>query len=270
MAIYDINDSVVFSVAITNEDGDLATPDTLTLTLTDPSGTTTTPTPTNTTTGTYTYTHVVDQAGQWTASWASENPDAAYVEVANVRPATENMLISLDEGRRHLNLVSTNSDEELRETIHVATHLIERLVGPVLPTSRTERHDGYRHVIPLDERVYAVTTVVEHPGTTVEAADGDNRGYRVDGDRGLVLLSGETPVRWSRRVVVTYQAGIGDPPPPVIRQACRELVRHLWNTQRGPVAPRTMESEGFFPGLSFTLPRRVVELLDEYVTPGVR
>lgn len=265
MAIYDLGDSVVFSVIITDADGAATTPLTISLTITEPDGTTTTPTPTNVDTGTYSYIVIPDQAGQYTASWSSTTPDAAYTEIANVRPATERMLISLDEARRHLNLVSTDHDEELRETILVASAMIEDFIGPVLPQTVTERTTAYGWYVPLDRPIVGVTTVAS--GGTVAAADGSNRGYRIEG-RALRLYSGETPVRWGGDVAVTYRAGVGETVPPTVRQATRELLRHLWDTQRGPNAPRYGESD-YVPGSSYALPRRVVELLGSYATPGV-
>lgn len=271
MAIYDLNDSIVFSVVITDENGDKVTPTTIALTLTAPDGTKATPAPTNIDTGTYTYTFIAEQAGQYKGVWASTTPDASYVEIANVRAESEVMLISLDEARRHLNILASSSDEELRETIIVASGVIEDLVGPVLPETKTEYHDGNgRTLIPLDHRAVSITSVTQYPGGVVPASDGSNRGYRLLADQNLALVTGEYPTRWdARTITVVYQAGIGTVIPAKVRQATREMVRHLWDTQRGPRAPRTMEPESFYPGQSFTVPRRVIELLGNLVVPGV-
>jgi hypothetical protein len=263
--MYDLGDSVVFSVVVSDESGVATDPATLVLTLVAPDGTATTPTPQHPSLGTFTYTVVPTQAGQWRAVWTASDPTASYVEVAQVRPSTDFMLISLDDARAHLNLAARASDEELREQILVASSLIQDLIGPVLPTTRSQTCSGSRTILPLDHRVVSVTTVTQHPGGVVPASDGANRGYRLVGDRGLELVSGMTPVPWASRVTVAYVAGYSTVPP-TIRQAARELVRHLWDTQRGPSAPRSMENETWMSGQGFTLPRRVVELLN--MTPA--
>lgn len=269
MTVKDLGDPIVFAVTVKDNVGAPTNATTCVLTVTKPDGTTSTPVVTNVGTGLYEATVVSTVAGLYQGAWVTTGPAAAYHEVFTVRPAGEVLLISLDDARQHLNLVSRTADEELRETILVATYLIEQLIGPVLPTVFTEVHDGGGTVIPLDHRIISIDTVTMYPGGVVPAATGSNRGYLIDGVRGLELVSGYTPVVWGARVSVTYTAGVAATTPPIVRQAARELVRHMWDTQRGPIAPRTLEGEGFYPGLSFTLPRRVVELLDLYMTPGV-
>lgn len=267
MTFYDLNDTVVIAVTVRNAAGSPVDPTGIVLTLTDPTGVVTTPTPQKTATGQYQHAFTPQVAGQWSAVWKSTNPDAAYSEVVNVRPV-ERMLISLEAGRQHLNMISSDHDEEVREFIIVATQLIEDLIGPVLPTTVTEHHEGGRHVVPLNVRAHQVTGVTMHPGGPVPAADGENRGWRLEeGNRAIALYTGEYPSRWASRVVVTFQAGWGPSVPPKIRQATRELLRHLWDTQRGTLVSRGRDPEQYIPGQGFTLPRRVVELLP--MVPGV-
>lgn len=268
---HDLGDPLVFAVTVKDSTGTATSANSVVLTVTAPDGTISTPGVSNVGTGLYESTVISDQAGQYTGRWVTQTPDASYTEVFNVRPTTERMLVSLDDARNHLNFISRDNDEELRETIIVATGVIEDLVGPVLPQTTTEYHEGGgRHLIPLDHRAVSITSVTQYPGGAIPASDGSNRGYRLLANQNLALVTGEYPTRWhGRTITVTYEAGLGTTIPSTVRQATREMVRHLWDTQRGPRAPRTMEPESFYPGQSFTVPRRVIELLGGLVVPGV-
>jgi hypothetical protein len=55
-------------------------------------------------------------------------------------------------------------------------------------------------------------------------------------------------------------------------QACKEQVRHLWDTQRGAAPPSVLQGEEIFTattGFTFSVPRRVLELLQEDMVPSL-
>ncbi|MEI8286044.1 MAG: hypothetical protein WCG15_01960, partial [Actinomycetes bacterium] len=55
------------------------------------------------------------------------------------------------------------------------------------------------------------------------------------------------------------------------KQGVLEIVRHLWQTQRGPTAVvgRNQSGDDFYTTATYSLPRRCMELLDQMSLPGM-
>ena len=75
----------------------------------------------------------------------------------------------------------------------------------------------------------------------------------------------------ARFYTVAYMAG-RETCPDDLKLAVLELVRHFWDTQRGPVRrPGSTASEGTsntIPGAAYLLPFRVSELIAAHLQPG--
>lgn len=236
--------------------------------------------------GVYNYTLPGDVSGLWGYRWeftgaVTTSPLTGYLSVNEAWPPA---LIGLDDARAELNFTSTTDDDELQGYIYTASALLLNhpayRVGDVCQVnSYTEWHDSGDVVIlrhyPVD--VDSVT-VSEYSGTTAqplayEPLDGDSftgYGWLADDGTGAngILRRGTSGQRFCGRVKVTYTAGAAVVPHDV-RLACLELVRHLWDTQRGNSAGRPVPGfdnevpTGPEPSF-FLLPNRVTEALVAY------
>jgi hypothetical protein len=270
---YDLGDTIPLSVVIRDANNALADPSALVLTILLPDKTTTTPTPVKDSTGLYHYDYAPTVAGTFIARWAGTGPAVAYEQTFTVRGAYEQTLISLDDFKGHLNKTNTTDDEELRETLAVASAMIVDRIGPVLPTTRIEVLRGGSETVVVKDRVVSVTTVTEFPrAQTVAEQSGlvasSGHYFYKDGPDGQTLVRrlGYLPYPWAPIVKVEYLAGLGGEVPPAIRRATRTVAKHLWSTQRGAVGvPRADGAVDWQPGQGFAMPRAALELLDRYM-----
>jgi len=178
--------------------------------------------------------------------------------------------VTLADVKAHLNMAGSGNDTELQRFIDVAEAAISNLVGPLTPVTVTEVHNGGRGSIVLRQPV-AVSL------TSVAYADGSagSSSYTLDGTTGI-LYYGDSYGCFPggpRNVTVTYLAGWASLPADLVH-AVKELVRELWETQRGA-------STGARPGFTDTqdptygggglplMPPRVVQMLEPYIVPKV-
>lgn len=159
---YDIGDSVPIAWNVLDAAGVLTNATTAVLTVTLPDGTTVTPTVTNppTSQGQYRVTYVPTVEGRYAWRAVMTGPNAAYQDTFEVRPAVSPALLSLADGKTHLNITSTAFDDELREYLEATTEIVESYVGPVVQRSYTRRVSGGRNIIILPHtQVTAVTAI---------------------------------------------------------------------------------------------------------------
>lgn len=280
MATYDLGDVVALGISIYDANGALANATNVAATLTLPDGSTATPTVVNSSTGLYDINYTPSQVGRYTIRWVATGANAsAYADEFTVRDYNKMGIVSLDEVKAHLNIPSstTSLDEELRRFIDAGSDLAENYVGCVLgrETFANELYNGNTDVIVLrNPRAISITSVYEN-GTLLSAAD-----YSLDptGQRLFRVTSGtfNNPNYfgiWApgvNAIRVTYVAGFTNPPPSA-KQGVLEVIRHLWQTQRGSnnVLTRNQNGDDFYPTATFSLPRRAMELLDPISLPGV-
>lgn len=256
----DLGDVYPLTIDITDTDGNAANASAVVLTITLPDLTTATPAVSNPTTGRYQVDYPTTQAGRHVARWVATGSNAStYVEQFDVREASPGYIISLADAKRHLNipLDDTTSDEELRGFIEAATPVVEDVVGPIVARTYTEVHNGGPFLVLGYSPVISLTSLapVLTNGTTYSAADMD-----VDTEVGVVRrLDGG---RFCGPIRATYRAGRAIVPAN-ISQGAKEVVRHMWDTQRGHsgARPGFGEEEFVTTGSGFTIPRRVMELL---------
>lgn len=109
-----------------------------------------------------------------------------------------------------------------------------------------------------------------YPVISLTSVVGDYRGaldvatLKVDPDSGVI--------RWPRFYIypdtytVTYQAG-RSPVPSSLEDAAKIILRHLWETRRGPNRSNTDTTK--FEGLGYAIPNRALGLLSPYLLgPG--
>jgi len=180
----------------------------------------------------------------------------------------EGGLISLEYAREGLNFKSAETvrDADLTTYVQAATPVIESLVGPVFPVTRTRRFAGGSSAVVLPEVALTIVEVAEDGTATTDFVfdsvanivyAGDPAGSRSFAD-GVLAVS------------VEYTAGFATVPEP-LQLAARELVRHWWQQGKQSNRPAFDDVPDAVAGvpLGFAVPRRVVELCQPYVrVPG--
>ena len=167
-------------------------------------------------------------------------------------------LITLTEAKTHLNipLTNTNFDAELTDFLSVATDLVQGYADRTWETATvTEIQDGGSDTFLLRSGPVTSVTSVTVDGVALAAT-----AYTVNKPSGIVMTYSATR-EWSQNVTIVYV--VGATVPALAKQATKEAVRHLWQTQRGSMGGRNpLGGEEYSAGMSFSLPRRVMELLD--------
>lgn len=280
MATYNIGDVVYLSWTAYNSSGVAANPGTVTLSITLPDGTTTTSTTSTAVTGVYTASYTPTKVGRHVYSWVATGTwPQAYNDVFEVRDVTDIGVVGLDEVKAHLNIPTTvlTDDSELLRVIDAATDLAQNYCGIILGRktfTETYNGGGGGYLVLRHPNAISITSVVEDSVTLVSGTDYylDLSGQRLVriGTSGLYWTN--TTGNWSpgiQNVVVTYVAGYTNPPASV-RQGVLEIIRHLWQTQRGAmVALGQGTADEFYPASTYSLPRRAMELLDPASLPSI-
>lgn len=282
MAVYDLGDVVALGITITNASGTAQNATAVVLTVTLPDGTTASPTVANSGAGLYDASYSPTLQGRHLLRWVATGTNAsAYTDEFTVRDLTALPVVSYDSVLSHLNIPAASADaEEIRRFIDAAQDLAEGYVGAVLGRrSFVELYDGNTDVIRLNNpRAISITEVIEN-GVTLGVADYklDSTGQRLHRLTSASLTQSTSVAYgyWAtgvNAVKVTYTAGYAITPP-AIQQGVLEIVRHLWQTQRGAVnvMSRTGAASGddFYPASTYSLPRRAMELLDPASLPGL-
>jgi hypothetical protein len=249
--------------------GDGKTPaNTAVLTVTLPDQTTVTPIVVNNPPGSGQYyaDYTLPVIGFYKFAWHTTQPDTSpipdFISVRDYRS-----LVSFAETRAHLQKTSTVTDDELSAFMMAATELVEAKAGTCVPTQFTERVEQGRWQLVLSQRpilsVASVTSI--WPGGP--AWPGSVLGW--DAEAALVYQLQPFDFWWGPWDVVATAGR------PVIAErfihAAKEQIRHLWETQRGGQPPALLQGEQEFTtttGWTFTVPRRVLELLEADVMPA--
>lgn len=175
-------------------------------------------------------------------------------------------VLSRDEVKAHLNIAlsSTTNDDELDAFIARAEAALSRKIGPLASTTKTERVRGGDSVLWLSSTPVISITSITSPST----------GAVIQPSQLTVSSSGQveyTSYGWfsSHFYDVTYQAGYVTLPAD-LQLAVLELIRHMWDTQRGGGSARigSAQSDAMsntIPGAAYLFPFRVEQLIAPYV-----
>lgn len=183
-------------------------------------------------------------------------------------------LVSLEEGKRHLNkdLTVVTDDDEIADMVDTSTTLIEEIVGAIVPRTVTESYRGRRAHIYLRQRMRSVTSVTETwwvgdvrvLTAEVVGVSAPADGYRAEPDLGRITrTAGGSPLAFGPDVLVVYVAGRADVPQN-FRTAGLELLSHVWRTSqfaRGVSRPRPDAQPDGTVVMGYAIPNRVMELL---------
>jgi hypothetical protein len=235
-------------------------------TITLPDATTATPLVVHDSTGRYHADYVTTAAGLHQVTWTTTTPGTATADVFNVRQFTS--IIGLAEAKAHLNMTAVADDDELRNFLAAATELVEAKAGACVRRTVVERVSEGGYQLVLSRRpVISVESVKSvwpsGPGWTTAQ-------LLLDGEAGIVHQT-YMWMFWYGPWDVNYTIGRAVMPERYIH-AAKEQVRHLWETQRGAVQAPPLAGEEVFTtaaGFSFSVPRRVIELLADDMVPAI-
>lgn len=254
--------SYLIAFDVHDDTGALANATTVTASIAKPDGTNeaiTIPNPPDET-GKYRYTYLTEQVGWHSWSAVTTQPNTPYGDVFNVRAYAP--MIGLAEAKAHLGAVGPGDEDELRNFLLAATEVVESKVGPCTRRDVTERvYEGSSRLVLTQHPVISVTSVTSvWPGGPSWAS----AALRVDGDAGIVELAQPGIFWWGPWDVVEMVGRVIIPERFI--HAAKEQVKHLWETQRGaaPLLAPVGGEETFTSsaGLTFSIPNRVLELLD--------
>jgi hypothetical protein len=268
---YTLGQQVVLTTAVTDLTG-TPTDATMTLTVTKPDGTTLVSgvglTISHAGTGAYTCNVATDQPGTWlylwTASGAAIGIDDGQFDVL----AITRRIASLADAKIHMNKNGTGDDVEIQDFLDASQAVIQREIGPVVPTAFTETIPlrGGCTIALTQAPVISVTSLGLYQGSTTPVPL-TSTDYRLYGDSGIVeRINGGWPIEFvGTDALVTYLAGRTGAVPANIRLGHLELTAHLWrNSQQG----RNRRVRGAGPeddvagvALGFSIPNRVRELI---------
>lgn len=274
----DLGDPVVLTFKVTDASGNPAAAGAAVATVTLPDASTSTPAVTNPSLGTYQATFATTQAGRHGVKWVATGANAqVFTDVFNVAASSPGLIISLAEARvaLGLNAASTATDGDIRGHILAATPVMEDLVGPIIPRTCVETHDGGSGTVRLlCAPVLTITSVSESYGNFVRTLTAqpldtgpfDAYGYTVDLNDGILTrrVSGSAGMFQvgRRNVLVTYVAGRA-----VVRDnllnATRELVKFYAQKTQTPNRPDMGAADGVAmtsTPAGFAVPRHIVDL----------
>lgn len=278
MASYDIGDIALLGITVKDAAGAPANATTVVCTVTLPDGSTATPTVTNSGTGLYDASFTTTTAGRHLVRWVASGTNAcAITDEFSVRDLAHLPVVSYFDALAHLNIPAEYADEEeIRRFIDAAQDLAENYVGCVLgrQTFTNELYQGGNdHIRLRNPRAISITSVYEN-GVLLDPSDYylDPTGQRLYRTTTISLGYGAVGVfaPGINAVSVTYVAGF-TVTPFAAQQGVLEILRHLWQTQRGSinVITRGQTGDDFYPASTYSLPRRAMELLDPVSLPGL-
>jgi hypothetical protein len=170
----------------------------------------------------------------------------------------------LADAKTHLNMSASTNDAELQAVIDAAEAVLARRVGPLEPAATTDRVIGLADSLVV--RTVPAVSLTSITGPSGSALDLTN--IHLEQGSGVITHNlGQYFVE--RYYTVAYSAGRASCPDDLLL-AVKELVRHVWQTQRGSggrpgSAPVDVSST---PGLGYYLPYRVQELIAPHLQPG--
>jgi len=173
-------------------------------------------------------------------------------------------VVDLTSTKIHLNVTVSTYDAELQTFIDRAESLLAKKIGPLSSAATTSKVPGDAAELRLPVTpVISLTSVTSNAGAVATLADLTVRDDLVE-----YTIGGYFSAPW---YTVVYNAGRATLPEH-LKLAVVELVRHLWETQRGAGRPGSRQSEAASNTLAsaaYTLPFRVVELIADDLQVGI-
>ncbi|GII89627.1 hypothetical protein Ssi03_76170 [Sphaerisporangium siamense] len=264
MSTHGVGAVVTLTTEVRDFADQLVDPAAITLTVLLPDGTTagpfTAPQVVRDSAGAYHYDFATTVPGRHIARWVSTTPTGVDEESFDVAAMwAEAGVISLGEAKAQLNITGRDQDEELQGFVRAVTEVCERYAGALARTVHTQRVEGGRGIALNHFPILSVTSITAVWPGHVPPALAD-----LDVDETTGVIQRKDGGRMCGPLIVTYLAG-RPAIPPNVRLAALIILQHLWETQRGQVAPRFGADDTWDPRFGFAIPRRALELLGERV-----
>jgi hypothetical protein len=214
-----------------------------------------------------TYDYLLPSTGLFKFAWTTTGPGTApYPDYVSVRDFIS--ILSITEAKAHLGKTRPTDDDELGNFLMACTELVESKVGFCVRRDFTDRvtDGGWQIVLPR-RPILAVTSV-----TSVWPGGPAWTGSQLITDGEAGTIAPKTPLFpfWYGPWDVVYTVGRTAIQERFIH-AAKEQLRHLWDTQRGGQPPQLLQGEEIYTatsGWSFSVPRRVLELLEQDMVPS--
>jgi len=177
-------------------------------------------------------------------------------------------VLTIAQAQAHLNLTTAEHDVELQAMIDSSEAVLAKHCGPLTSTVITTRVKGARStlVLPTTPALSLTSVTPVGGGAALTLTD-----LYLDARAGVVTYNNPNSVFSSQFYDVVYAAGRTTVPADLL-MADKELVRHMWQTQRGPTRrPGSSPSESMantLPGAAHALPFRVSELISPHIQYG--
>lgn len=265
--IADLGAPVEVSTEARDNAGDLVPGTAVTLVMTKPDGTPLMPPVTEdaSTPGRFTAPLTADQAGTWLLYWASPDPVTLTVSAGQISVSDPHRVLvaGLDEFKAQLDRPDYSDDKELRLYLEAATNHVEYLVGPLTPTTVTERVTGYGSLVLSRYPVLSVTGISAVAGGVVSPVPVPGSGY-THSEMGGIQFS---EYAYANEFEITYEVGRTSIPAD-IKLAGLIIAQHLWSVQnaRWTINAPNEDQMQSAPGSSFMVPWRAMELLRPYLS----
>jgi len=263
----------VYEATLTVGDGSTAA-GTVALSITKPDGTLVSPAPVPINSpvgsGKYFYDYTLPAPGLYCFAWTTTGPGTApRPEYINVRSFIS--IVSMAEVKQHLNKIKDTADDELGAYLMAATELVEDKVGICVPRQFTSQVDTGRWQLVVPYRpVISVQSVASiWNGGPVWDNTASPGCLAADNEAGIIYQPTMFDF-WYGPWKTVYTCGRQQIPEKWIH-AAKEQIRHLWETQRGSMPPAVLQGEEVFTatsGWTFSVPRRVLELLEADMVPS--
>ena len=175
-------------------------------------------------------------------------------------------MLSLADAKIFLNIPAgtTTDDTEITNMISEAYAAITVRVGELdLVTGLTARvRGGSGHLVVPRGPVNSVTSITPVGGAALDVTQYINEG------RAISSLTSSTWTFSSQFYDVVYTAG-RNPVPGDLAQAVKQMLLHMWQTQRGgSVRRQSGQDQGPPPGSAYLIPYRVAELIAPHLQAG--
>lgn len=172
-------------------------------------------------------------------------------------------VVNLAAAKAYLDITGTTYDAVLPGFIAASEAAIAERCGPLEASARTDRVAGGTYGLVLRTvPAISLTSVTPADGSALTLAD-----LYLDSGAGVVTMNSGAGFS-ARYYTVAYSAGRASCPDELVL-AVKELVRHLWQPQRGP---KTRANEATDPevlrGMARLMSPRVTELIAPHIQPG--
>lgn len=258
---YDVSDSVPIAWDVRDAAGALVNASTAVLTVMKPDGTTELPPVTNppSVTGQYRNTYVPAAEGRYAWRAVTTSPNTSYQGVFVVRGTVSPALLSLEDAKAHLNILSTSTDDELREFIEGITPVVEKYVGPIVRRTHTARVCGYRSHIALPHtQVRSITsvTLIRDGSSPITLSD-----LAVNTESGVVSYKNGVSFPYGD-MDFTYVVG-RDTVEANWTLAAKIILQHNWRSQLGNLPSNQGEDRGYVvTGAGYVVPFQAIGYME--------